>query len=200
MTNRRPSNLDLKIVVLGPAGVGKTCLIHRFCNGEFLVSSMPTVGAGFFPHTMQIEDTEVSIMLWDTAGDERFKSVIPSLLRGAQGLVLVYDVTSLQTFADLNRYLDLFLDTAEYDPNAEYLPILLLGNKCDMEERDVPQEEINNWLRKNRVKYFKLVSAKTGEGIQDAFKDYLQMFVGWHEKSDIVAIPIDQTNEKKSCC
>ncbi|KAK8866872.1 hypothetical protein M9Y10_009840 [Tritrichomonas musculus] len=198
--SRTPTSIDLKIVVLGPASVGKTCLIHRFCNGSFLTSTLPTIGAGFFPHTMQIGDTEISMMLWDTAGEERFKSVAPSLLRGAQGLILVYDVTSPQTFLEIDEYLNLFLDKGEYDPN-NTLPVMLLGNKCDSEIH-VPQEEIDSWLLKNHIKYFKLVSAKTGEGIEEAFTDFLSHFIQYHYQSDIERIPIDQPSQeqKKNCC
>ncbi|OHT06829.1 small GTP-binding protein [Tritrichomonas foetus] len=198
--SRRLSSIDLKIVVLGSASVGKTCLIHRFCNGSFLTSTLPTIGAGFFPHTMQIGETEISMMLWDTAGEERFKSVAPSLLRGSNGLVLVYDVTSIQTFPEIDDYLNLFLDTAEYDPSMT-LPVMLLGNKCDCEDRSVPRETVDSWLDKHKVKHFAEVSAKTGDGIEEAFREFLSDFLNAQTKEEIPSIPINQPApvEKKKC-
>ena len=83
------SSIDLKIVLLGPAGVGKTCVINRYCNETFIESTQSTIGAGFFPKTITINKTDVNMMIWDTAGEERFKSVAPNLLRGANCLVLI---------------------------------------------------------------------------------------------------------------
>lgn len=199
-----PSSIDLKIVVLGPAGVGKTCVIHRFCNGAFLTNTLATIGAGFFPHTMQIGQTDVNMMLWDTAGEERFRSVAPSLLRGANGLVLVYDCTDLNSFNELEIYLNIFLDTAQYDPNLP-LPILVLGNKSDIVDvPKIPEETVQNWLtRKNIVHHFR-VSAKSGENIESSFTTFISDFLKTAPSVAPASIQIDvgqpQQEEKKGCC
>ena len=203
MSTYPPSSIDLKIVVLGPAGVGKTCVIHRFCNGTFLNSTLPTIGAGFFPHTMQVDETEVNIMLWDTAGEERFRSVAPSLLRGANGLILVFDLSSSSSFPDVEIYLNMFLDTTEYDCDKD-LPVLLVGNKCDL-ERDISDETINEWAQEHKVKNIAYVSAKTGEGIDDAIQNFIKEFLKTPVQNDAPPISINVKNEpapqeKKKCC
>ena len=127
----RYSSIDLKVVVLGVASVGKTSIINRYCNDSFREDSLSTIGAGFFTHSIKINDTEVTLMLWDTAGEERFRSVAPSLLRGSNGLVLVYDVTNVQSFNELEIYLEMFLDVVNVNAMS-VMPVLLLGNKTDL--------------------------------------------------------------------
>lgn len=201
--NRRPSSLDLKIVVLGPAGVGKSCLIHRFCNGDFLCSTLPTIGAGFFPHMITIDGAEVNMTLWDTAGEERFRSVAPSLLRGANALVLVFDASQAATFKGIDIYLNMFVDTVEYDENS-HLPVLVLGNKCDM-NRQIDSDVVEEWKKEHNVKFSAFVSAKTGEGVEEAFTefigDFLQVPVVMAPPMAIeIKKPEETEPEKAGCC
>lgn len=197
------NSIDLKIVVLGPAGVGKTCVINRYCNHTFLESTLSTIGAGFFPQTITLKNTEVNMMIWDTAGEERFRSVAPSLLRGANGLILVYDVTSKESLNDIDIYLNMFLDTADCD-QATALPVLLLGNKGDI-ERVVTDEMVEDWMSRNNVIHHNIVSAKTGDGVSEAFTSFIETFITKPSESErhINAIQIQPTApqpEKKSGC
>jgi small GTP-binding protein len=155
-------SIDLKVVALGTASVGKTSLIHRYCNGSFRSDLEIAVGAGFFTHTFMLHETEVTLLLWDTAGEERFRSVAPSLLRGSNGLILVYDLTQPKSFEELTIYLEMFLDTVAVDPLHE-LPVLVLGNKCDIANEVISPAQAQTWCQKNRVVHHFLVSAKTGE-------------------------------------
>lgn len=193
--------IDLKIVVLGAASVGKTSIIHRFCNGVFQPDTLSTIGAGFFTHTIQVDETEVTLLLWDTAGEERFRSVAPSLLRGANGLILVYDVTQSSTFEDLNIYLEMFLDTVQVDMACQ-LPVLLLGNKVDIETREIGETQIEAWCTKNKIAQNYLVSAKTGENIELAINKLVESLLKPSHVSDrpplqLTPIPA-QAN--KQCC
>ncbi|OHS94447.1 small GTP-binding protein [Tritrichomonas foetus] len=166
----RYSSLDLKVVVLGVASVGKTSIINRYCNGSFNEDTLSTIGAGFFTHSIKLNDTEVTLMLWDTAGEERFRSVAPSLLRGANGLVLVYDVTNVQSFNELEIYLEMFLDAVNVNAMST-MPVLLLGNKCDLGESAISEQNVTEWKKKHRITFSSVVSAKTGENINAAFTD-----------------------------
>ncbi|OHT12708.1 small GTP-binding protein [Tritrichomonas foetus] len=205
MMQRRVSNLDLKIVVLGSAYVGKTSLINRYCNGTFIENTRSTIGAGFFTHSLNIEDSEVTVMLWDTAGEERFRSVAPSLLRGANGLILVFDLTSPDSFNDIDIYMDMFLDTCRVDPN-QNPPVLLLGNKCDIdvEQQKVTTEMIEKWKAKNHVSLFHNVSAKDGTNVENAFEEFVRSLVTPQTSSENspIQIVIAQNTEKKNkgCC
>lgn len=201
--SRRMSSLDLKIVVLGSAFVGKTSIINRYCNATFIEDTLSTIGAGFFTRTMNIDGTEVTIMLWDTAGEERFRSVAPSLLRGANGLVLVYDLTQPNSFKDIDIYMEMFLDTCNVDPTYT-LPVLLLGNKCDL-NRAVSVETVEEWKRKNKVVFSYEVSAKTGEKVEEAFQKLIESLVSPAANTDNTPIQIvinPGTTPQKSggCC
>jgi small GTP-binding protein len=193
--------MDLKVVVLGTAFVGKTSIINRYCNQIFNNQTPSTVGAGFFTHSLRIDDTDVTAMLWDTAGDERFRSVMPSILRGAHGLILVFDLTNPQSFSEIDIYLDMFLDKCPVDPNYPP-PVLLLGNKADLPERGVSRNEIDIWKQKNRVPFYSSVSAKSGDGIEKAVHDLLKFLASGDSQHLTTAIDIGLTRPGggKECC
>lgn len=203
LMTRRSSSLDLKVVILGSAFVGKTSLINRYCNGTFQDETLSTIGAGFFTHTLNLDGTEVTMMLWDTAGEERFRSVAPSLLRGANGLVLVFDVTSVESFKSIDIYMDMFLDTCSVNPNTT-MPVLLLGNKTDLAQFCVTEQMIEDWKKKNRVAFYYPVSAKTGSNVSEAFETFVKELVS--PAADIdnqpiqIVINTETTKTKKGCC
>ena len=197
---QRMSSLDLKIVVLGSAFVGKTSIINRYCNGTFIEDTLSTIGAGFFTNTLNVDGTEVTSMLWDTAGEERFRSVAPSLLRGANGLVLVYDVTQKTSFDEINIYMEMFLDNCKVDSSMA-MPVLLLGNKCDLEPIVQP-EQVEEWKSKNHVTYSGLVSAKTGENVNELMQNFIRSLVHPEISTETqpIRIIITDNNKKQGCC
>lgn len=199
MAGRRPSSIDLKIVILGSASVGKTSIINRYCNGSFQEDTIATVGAGFFTHTVMLDETEVTLMIWDTAGEERFRSVAPSLLRGASGLILAYDVTSKESFDDLDIYIEMFLDTVNVNIDRE-LPVLLLANKCDLNEMDrvVDNMTVEEWKKKNKIKTFANVSAKTGQGIENAFDEFVRYLITPEHFQDAPTLQYDVMRRSSS--
>lgn len=190
--------MDLKLVVLGSSYVGKTSLINRYCNGSFIEDTLSTIGAGFFTHSLQVDGSEVTLMLWDTAGEERFRSVAPSLLRGANGMILVFDVTKFSTFEELDVYMDMFLDTCSFDPNS-FVPVLLLGNKADLGKCDVPNEAIEKWMKKNNVGIHYLVSAKTGENVQQAFEEFIKQIVVPQHIEEPIQIVLNEGSGGRCC-
>ena len=176
--SRFTNSIDLKVVVLGAASVGKTSLINRYCNGTFQDDTLATIGAGFYTHTLGVNNSEVTLMIWDTAGEERFRSVAPSLLRGASGIVLVYDLHAPESFADLDIYMDMFLNNVQVNRSAPDLPILVLGNKCDLENLErVPQPDVDRWMKKNGVKHIYEVSAKSGQNVSEAFQKLIDVLL-----------------------
>jgi small GTP-binding protein len=194
-------SIDLKVVALGAASVGKTSLIHRYCNGSFRSDLETTIGAGFFTQTSMHGDTEVTLLLWDTAGEERFRSVAPSLLRGANGLILVYDLTQPNSFEELTTYLEMFLDTVAVDLSHE-LPVLVLGNKSDMDNPVIPRAQVQAWCQKNRVVHHFLVSAKTGDNVHEAVNTLVDSLLNPRQSTDrptLQLTPIPATH-KSACC
>lgn len=140
--------MDLKIMFLGPANVGKTSIICRYCNDMFEPDPLSTIGAGFSTMNISVDNNNLTLYLWDTAGEERFRSIAPSLIHGAHGLVLVYDITN-PNFDDSEIYWKMFIDNATTTiTTTDSLPILLMGNKIDVIKEQAKQEA-NNIKREN---------------------------------------------------
>ena len=199
MNNQR-NTTDWKIVVLGSSGVGKTAIIHRYCNGVFNNDTLTTIGAGFYSHSLALENSDVNLLIWDTAGEERFRSVAPSLLRGANGLILVYDVCDPKTFEELPIFYQMFLDIVAVDFSTE-LPIILLGNKYDCENHLITQEQMDSWCEKNRITMKFNVSAKTGMNIDESFSALVKSLNKPSVASQKPAIQLRVANPaKKKCC
>ncbi|OHT04480.1 small GTP-binding protein [Tritrichomonas foetus] len=193
------TNVDLKVVVLGAASVGKTSIINRYCNGTFSDETLSTIGAGFFTHSTKIDDTEVTLMIWDTAGQERFRSVAPSLLRGANGVVLVYDSHSQETFDELELYIEMFLDNLSSALTENSMPVLILGNKIDLEGQLLSKNIVEDWMRKNRIELFYHVSAKTGENINEAFDEFLKTLIKPDNFYEAAQLQLSAKPEEKHC-
>jgi small GTP-binding protein len=200
---KRLSSIDLKIVVLGAAFVGKTSIITRYCNNQFKETTEATVGAGFFTHTIEMNETEVTTMLWDTAGEERFKSVAPSFLRGANGLILAFDLSQKQTFDEMDKYLDLYLDNCSSEPSCPR-PVMVFGNKADKEDFAVADRDINGWLEKSNIPLYFPVSAKTGEGIKSAMEKFIEFLMNSENTVQVtpihIPLPLEKRSEKRGCC
>lgn len=218
--------MDLKIMFLGPANVGKTSIICRYCNDMFESDPLSTIGAGFSTMNVEVEDNSLTLYLWDTAGEERFRSIAPSLIHGAHGLVLVYDITN-PNFEDTEIYWKMFIDNAQpVQTTTDSLPILLMGNKIDVikdqAEKEANNENENNqtrnfndiyqekldkikdtalsWCKDHNVTQIQFVSAKTGENINDAMYNFAKTLMRpTHGKERIIPIGNNEPQKKKCC-
>jgi len=161
-----------KIVLLGEMSTGKTCLVLRLVKNEFSDKELPTIGAAFMVHKMNVDDKTVKLEIWDTAGQERFRSLAPMYYKGAAAAVIVYDITKPESFDTLIRWVEELKVRAP--PN---IVIALAGNKCDLEnERAITVEQAEQYLQKieegggERPIFFEC-SAKSGQGVQELFKE-----------------------------
>ena len=118
-------------------GVGKTCLLLRYSNDSFSKTFITTIGIDFKIKYVDLCGKQVKLQIWDTAGQERFRTITTSYFRGAQGILLVYDVTDAVSFSNINNWMSQIHQHADLHVNK-----ILIGNKCDMdEERKVSTEE-----------------------------------------------------------
>jgi len=154
----------LKIIIIGEAGTGKSCLLHHFTQNRFKDHSQHTIGVEFSSRTVKLGEKKVKLQLWDTAGQERFRSVTRSYYRGAAGAIIVYDISSRESFANLSRWL---ADAkALASPN---LVTVLVGNKSDMdEEREVDWSEASRWAAENEI-HFLEASSLSGDNVEAPF-------------------------------
>ncbi|XP_048837755.1 ras-related protein Rab-7b isoform X1 [Brienomyrus brachyistius] len=159
----------LKVIILGDSGVGKTSLMNQYVNKKFSNQYKATIGADFLTKEVMVDDRLVTMQIWDTAGQERFQSLGVAFYRGADCCVLVYDVTAPNTFKTLDSWRDEFLIQASpRDP--ENFPFVVLGNKIDLENRQVTTKRAQAWCQsKNGIPYFE-TSAKEAINVDQAFQ------------------------------
>ncbi|XP_058791792.1 ras-related protein Rab-37 isoform X2 [Phymastichus coffea] len=163
-----PEHYDLhcKVMLLGDSGVGKTCILTRFRDGQFLSGNyISTVGIDFRNKMVTVDDSQVKLQIWDTAGQERFRSVTHAYYRDAHALLLLYDVTNKQSYDNIRAWLGEIREYAQDD-----VVIMLLGNKCDCSSERVVRKEEGQRLSNEYKVPFMETSAKTGLNVELAFQ------------------------------
>ena len=163
-------NYDAKIqlLIIGDSTVGKTSILSRFANGTFNANYLATVGLDNFTKDETIDDKNVNIKIWDTAGQERFKALTKGFFRQAQGVIVVYDVTNSESFDNLRVWIQSIKDNIGND-FLERIPIVIIGNKIDSEEREIKTEDAESFSKQQNFPYFE-TSAKTGENIDSSIR------------------------------
>ncbi|KAJ6229244.1 ras and ef-hand domain-containing protein [Anaeramoeba flamelloides] len=214
-SNDEPKMTDpiVKIVFLGQSGVGKTSIIYQFLEQEFNETMSSTVGASFVIHKHSVDDKSISFRIWDTSGQERFRSLCPLYYRNSHACVLVFDVTDKYSLQEIHYWIE------QIEKEMVVMPMMILvGNKEDLqneEEKDYLKK--GNELAKELGTQFFLCSAKTGKGISEIFNfiywsvlendedffkeqseenyDFLQIFDEKEEKKKN-----NKEKKKKTCC
>jgi small GTP-binding protein len=159
----RKFDFSLKVVVVGESGVGKSCLLIRFVRDTFDEDTQSTFGIEFLSKVIQTESRRIQLQLWDTAGQELFRSVTRGYYRGSSGALILFDIANRNTFENIERWLQDVTAIARSD-----VVLILIGNKSDLEaQRQVRTEEALYFAQKYGMNYFE-VSAKTGANVTDA--------------------------------
>ena len=158
---------EIKIVFLGDTNVGKTSIIKRFCTHKFdETGTTSTISVAFENKTLKVDPfTEVKMKIWDTAGQEKYRSITKVYIRGAQGIFLVFDLGKKKSFESLKSWLD-EINGADLDKNCVKI---LIGNKSDFNEKEVDDITANKFAEENNMKYL-AVSAKEGVNIESMFE------------------------------
>jgi Ras-related protein Rab-4B len=152
-----------KFIVIGDTAVGKSCLLHRFIDNKFKKESTHTIGVEFGSKIIEVGGRNVKLQIWDTAGQERFRSVTRSYYRGAAGAILVYDITSRETYNHVTSWLSDARSLANKD-----IAIILVGNKADLPNREVTFLEASRFAQENDLMFLE-TSALSGEGVDGVF-------------------------------
>ena len=164
-----------KLVFIGDPGVGKTCIISRFLKGTFDADQITTVGASYATKTIKISETNESLTLdiWDTAGQEKYRSLTRIFFQGAKLAILVYDITRKESFENLkNVWLKELKDHADKN-----VVLGVAGNKSDLyEKEEVPEQEAREFA-KSIGAIFCLTSAQSNSGIEELFEEMGKKFL-----------------------
>jgi len=195
-------SVTFKILTIGESGVGKTCILRRFVENKFLKNHLATIGIDFKTKNLTINNKEIKLKIWDTAGQERFRNITTQYYKGADGIVLVYDVTDDGSFEKIRDWMAQIQANAEKDD----LGLVLLGNKCDVEPRVVTEEQGNKMAEELHISYFE-TSALTGQGIKEAFEQLARDIMkkkGVGEENKDGKVELNNNNKKKKekgdCC
>ncbi|KAJ7559416.1 hypothetical protein O6H91_04G084000 [Diphasiastrum complanatum] len=160
-------HLRIKLVLLGDSGVGKSCIVLRFVRGQFDPSSKVTVGASFLSQTIALQDsTTVKFEIWDTAGQERYASLAPLYYRGASAAIVVYDITSNDSFQKAQYWVKELQKHGS--PN---IVMALVGNKADLHDSREVLQEVSKDYADNNGMFFIETSAKTADNVNELFEE-----------------------------
>ena len=184
-----------KLILIGNSGVGKSSILNRYMNKAFEESYKCTIGVDFLMKSIEINGKTVKLQLWDTAGQEKYKSMVASYYRGANVALVVFDITNHESFDSLPLWIENY-----YKNGPEQKNIILIGNKKDMiEERQVTQEEAELFSQTNNMIYFE-TSAKDGDNIDYVFTYAAEKLVEFYssQKETNIKRQINQTNELQS--
>ena len=202
--NKAPEKL--KILIVGDLMVGKTSIISTFAANSFHANRPSTIGLDFTTRSIEIEGQPFNLEVWDTAGNERFKTLITAYYRGAAGALIVYDRTNRKTFEHLIGWMHDVDDGAGNDVTK-----MIIENKNDLDEEEVSLDEARAFASEHGVK-MRGVSAKTSENIVESFQELVKDIMekrnkGKHvepiEKADRMSLSSRLSRQKKannSCC
>lgn len=161
-----------RIIMLGDSGVGKTSLIGRGVFGSFNGMTVPTVGAGVTPVNMIVNGTEYNFHIWDTAGQEIYRSIIPLYFRYSVCAIAVFAVNEQKSFQNLSSWLDMLASVTNGN-----IPVVIVGNKIDSERHLVAYNDAKEWADQRGYTLF-YTSAATGENVQAMLEYIAVSYVG----------------------
>ena len=192
-----------KVLLLGDSTVGKTCFLLRYCDKTFQDAHLSTIGLDYRVKTMTLKNNKnIKLQIWDTAGQDRFRAITKNYYKGANGIILIYDVTNLQTYENVKNWITQIRE--ETNPN---VVIYLAGNKIDIpeEERVVKTEEGKEIADEYKLQ-FKETSAKDGINVNEVFQELVEKIDEVNSKLE-VSKPEPKNKlyspgkkKKSSCC
>ncbi|NWI18292.1 RAB7B protein, partial [Crypturellus soui] len=194
--------VDLKLIIIGALGVGKTSLLHQYVHKTFYEDYRTTLGASILTKVVAVDNTPLKLQIWDTGGQERFRSMVSTFYKGSDGCMLAFDVTDRESFESLENWRDDFLE--KVIPRELDFPMVVLGNKIDICDRQVSEELASAWCKDKAIPYFE-VSAKNGVNVAQAFETLAKQALLTHNEllesyltDSIKLTPCDEP--KRSCC
>jgi len=184
-----------RVITLGDSGVGKTCLIHRMKTGEFLADASPTIGAGVTSLEVATGGRRLTLQIWDTAGQEMYRSIIPIYFKGAVFAILVFSVDDMKSFQGLDSWLE---EIAQHsDPD---IVVVLVGSKCDTKDRQVDDETAKKYAKDHDLTLF-FASSITGQNVS-VILEHIAISHGTRRKTGDVSPcgPTPAEKGSKGCC
>ena len=200
-------DIQISILLLGDTNVGKTSLLLNYVDNYFPDSHIATIGIDYKIKSITNNGYNIKLQIWDTSGQERFRSMTNNILKGAHGIIFVYDITNKKSFEGIKNWL---AQAENYNSNFEKI---VIGNKCDLErKREVSAQMLEKYEKKKNIKMFE-ASAKTSLNVNKAFEYLVDLLIKNKTKEEILkkygekneSIRITKINNqskisKKECC
>ena len=209
MSSNENNEINLKILILGDSSVGKTSLLLKYADGYFPTIYVATIGVEYKIKQINLKGVNINLQIWDTAGQERFRGITKNFMKGADGIMYVYDITQKQTFDNLKSWI------RQSEDSTEGFKKIIIGNKSDLEtEREVSKDSLKKFCDDKCFTGVE-VSAKLGTKVNEAFEYLANMIVGRKTKEELIkkytesgrerGLSIkndkkDDKNKKKKCC
>ena len=201
------NDINLKILILGDSSVGKTSLLLQYADGYFPTVYVATIGVEYKIKPININGTNLNLQIWDTAGQERFRSITQNFMKGADGIIYVYDITNKQSFDNLRTWI------RESEETTEGFKKIIVGNKSDLEaERIVQKESLKKFCDDRHLTGLE-ASAKSGTNVKEIFENLTKMIVGDRTQDELIKTYTEGARErglsiqnkkkkkdKKKCC
>jgi small GTP-binding protein len=198
------TEIFFKVLLVGDASVGKTCLMSRFILNRFEEGYISTIGVNYYTKEYDYKGYKIKLQLWDTAGQERFHSITSNYFRGADGIFFIYDITNINSFEGVKNWIK---ESEDYDNNIEKI---LLGNKCDLDNsRDVRKEEVEIFSKEKKMDFYE-TSAKENINLDEAFKRMIELIFNTKETQNLlrnreynkmlIANNTGKNNNNSTCC
>ena len=188
---------DIKIISLilvGESTVGKTSIMRSFIGEEFSESSLSSIGIEVYTKNIQINEEVCSIKIWDTCGQERLRALSANYYKKADGVILVYDITSIDSFNNIEYW----LNSINYYCKRE-IPIIIIGNKIDLGNK-IDEDTLNNFINEHSNISMFNTSAKTGKGINEAFYYIAEEIYNFKKEYQIIELRDVNNIKSKSRC
>ena len=171
-------DLSFKIIIVGDSGVGKSCLSIKASRNYFEDFYSPTVGFEFLTFNVKVEDQNIKLQIWDTCGQEVYRSLISSFYRSASLAIIVYSIDNEESFINIEKWLNDVKSQSNPD-----VKIFIIGNKADLEDkREVTKEAGEKFFHDHKLSFFTETSAKTGFNVQNVFIEVAKELYKQHEE------------------
>ena len=206
MNSEQEAQIVLKLLLLGDSSVGKTSILLKYISNKFDESSISTVGVDYMDKIIDYNKFKIKLQIWDTSGEEKFRTITKNFYRNADGLLVVFDLTKKESYDHIRSWIN------EAKENNDKLKTILIGNKLDLkDERIVTIDVAKQFAEKNNLKYIE-TSAKDGTNINESFQAIIDLLFDGksseeilHEftKQDSSLSVVDDSMEvkkKKACC